>query len=145
MAPIFLLLVVSGPFLAEANPSTEEKQTSEILKRLEAKIEKQEAKIEKQEAKIESQEAKLENQEANIEKQEAKIERQEAQIEKQEAINFELHSKNEALRRDVSDQLKRMETKANKTEEVLKAIRETELLTATQDKAVSRGVRYAKS
>jgi len=57
MGPMFLLLVVSGCFLAEGIPSSEEKQTSEILKRLEAKIENQEARIENQEAKIEKQEA----------------------------------------------------------------------------------------
>merc|ERR1719234_878909 len=101
MGPMFLLLIVSCRFLVEGIPSAEEKQTSEILKRLEAKIEKQEAKIEKQ-----------------------------------EAINFELHSKYEALRRDMSDQLKIMETKTNKTEEALKAIRETEHLTASGGKAV---------
>ena len=122
MVPIFLLLVVSGCFLADGLPSAEEKQISEILKRLEAKIEKQEAQIEKQEAKIQSQEAKLEKQEAKIEKQEAK--------------NFELHRKNEALRRDMSDQLKRMETKANRTEEALEAIRDRDILSATGDKAV---------
>ena len=101
MVPIFLLLVVSGCFLAEGIPSSEEEQTNQILKRLEAKIEKQEAKIEKQ-----------------------------------EAINFELHSKNEALRRDMSNLAERMETKANSTEEALKAIRDTEHLTASGDKAV---------
>merc|ERR1712212_120200 len=84
---------------------------SEILKRLEAKIETQEAKIEKQET---------------------KIERQEAKIERQDAVNKELHSKNEALRRDVSE----LETKANRTEEAVMTIRDTELLSATGDKAV---------
>ena len=52
MGPMFLLLILCGCFLAEGIPSTEEKQTSEILTRLEAKLEKQEAKIENQEAKI---------------------------------------------------------------------------------------------
>ena len=124
-------------------PSTEEKQTSEILKRLEAKLEKQEAKLEKQEAKIENQgakiknqEAKVQNQEARIKNQEAKIAGQEAKIEKQDAMIDELHSKNKALRKDMSDQLKRMETKANRTDEALEAIRDRELLDATGDKAV---------
>ena len=94
MSPIILLLILSGCFLAEGIPSTEEKQTSAILKRLEAKIEKQDA-----------------------------------------VIN-ELHGKNEALRRDMSDQLKRMETKANRTAETLETIGDTELLSSTGDKAV---------
>ena len=98
MSPIILLLILSGCFLAEGIPSTEEKQTSEILTRLEAKLEKQEAKIENQEAKIKNQEAKVQNQEAKIKNQEAKIVGQEAKIEKQDAVINELHGKNEALR-----------------------------------------------
>ena len=82
MSPIILLLILSGCFLAEGIPSTEEKQTSAILKRLEAKIEKQDA-----------------------------------------VIN-ELHGKNEALRRDMSDQLKSLETKANRTEEAIQTARD---------------------
>merc|ERR1719234_1696741 len=39
--PMFLLLIVSGCFLAEGLPSTELKQLGEIVKQLEAKIEKQ--------------------------------------------------------------------------------------------------------
>ena len=66
MGPMFLLLILCGCFLAEGIPSTEEKQTSEILTRLEAKLEKQEAKLEKQEAKIENQGAKIKNQEAKV-------------------------------------------------------------------------------
>ena len=42
---MFLLLIVSGCCLAKGIPLTEEKQTSEILTRLEAKIEKQDAVI----------------------------------------------------------------------------------------------------
>ena len=45
MGPIFLLLIGSGCFLAEGILSTEEKQMSEILKRLEAKLEKQDTVI----------------------------------------------------------------------------------------------------
>merc|ERR1719234_2535536 len=82
MSPIILLLILSGCFLAEGIPSTEEKQTSAILKRLEAKIEKQDAVID------------------------------------------ELHGKNEALRRDMSDQLKSLESKANRTEEALQTVRD---------------------
>ena len=96
MGLMFLFLILSGAFLAEGLPSTEEKQTSEILKRLEAKIEQQ------------------------------------------DAVNNELHSKNEALRKDMSELVERMETKANRTEveEALMIIRDTELLSATGDKAV---------
>merc|ERR1719234_1174903 len=82
MSPIILLLILSGCFLAEGIPSTEETQTSAILKRLEAKIEKQDAVID------------------------------------------ELHGTNEALRRDMSDQLKSLETKANRTEEALQTVRD---------------------
>ena len=143
MGPMSLLLILCGCFLAEGIPSTEEKQTSEILTRLEAKLEKQEAKLEKQEAKIENQEAKIKNQEAKVQNQEARIKNQEAKIagqeakiEKQDAAINELHGKNEALRRDMSDQLKRIETKANRTEEALETIGDTELLSSTGGKAV---------
>ena len=56
------------------------------------------------------------------------VKKLEAKIDRQEAVNIELHSKNEALRRDVSELAERMESKANSTEEALKAIRETEHL-----------------
>jgi len=93
MGPIFLLLIVSGCCLAGGIPSSEEKQTSEILKRLEAKIEKQEARIENQDAKIE----------------------------KQEAVIDELRIKNE---------------RTNRTEEAFITIKDTELFSASGDKAV---------
>ena len=64
------------------------------------------------------------------------LKRLETKIEREDAVIKELLSKNEAIRRDMSELVERMDTQSNKTEEVLKAITETELLTATEDKAV---------
>ena len=83
---MLLFLVVSFCFLAEGLPLTEENETSEILKRLEAKLEMQDA-------------------------------------------------VNEAVRRDMSELFERMESKANRTEEALKAIKDTGL-NAFGDRAV---------
>jgi len=58
MGPKLLLLIVSGCFLAEGIHSTEEKQTSEVLKRLEAKIEKQDAVINELHGKLRIMETK---------------------------------------------------------------------------------------
>ena len=60
-----------------------------------------------------------------VKRLEAKIEKQGAKIVRHDAVINELHSKDE-----------RMETEANRTEEVRMALRDTELLSATGDKAV---------
>jgi len=77
MFPMFLLLIMSGCLLAGGIPSTKGKQTSEILKRLEAKIENQEARIEKQEAKIEKQEAVIDELRSKNERTERRCNRTE--------------------------------------------------------------------
>ena len=105
--PMILLLIVCGSCLVEGLLSTEEKQTSEILKRLEDKIEEQEAKIEKQDTII----IELQN--------------------KNKVVTNELISQNEALRRDMSELVERMERRAERTEEALKTIRDTEQLGVT--------------
>ena len=77
--------------------------------------------------------------EANIEK----LEKLEEKIKKQDAVITELHSKNKALGRDVSELrtqnlelVEKTETRSNRTEEELKTIRDTVLLSAPADKAV---------
>ena len=64
------------------------------------------------------------------------LKRLETKIEREDAVIKELLSKNEAIRRDMSELVERMDTQSNKTEEVLKAMRYTELMSASGDKAV---------
>ena len=108
---MFLLLIVSGSCLAEGLLSTEEKQTHEILKRLEAKIEKQDAIIDE-----------LQN--------------------KNKVVTNELTSQNEALRRDMSELVERMERRAERTEEALETIRDSEQLGATTGEKAVRDLPY---
>ena len=64
------------------------------------------------------------------------LKRLETKIEREDAVIKERLSKNEAIRRDMSELVERMDTQSNKTEEVLKAMRYTELMSASGDKAV---------
>ena len=108
---MFLLLISIGCCLAEGIPSTELKQMSEIVKQLEEKID---------------------NQEANIEK----LEKLEEKIKKQDAVITELHRDVSELRTQNLELVEKTETRSNRTEEELKTIRDTALLSAPADKAV---------
>ena len=63
---MFLLLIATGCCLAEGIPSTELKQMSEIVKKLEEKIDNQEVKILEQGTNIEKLKATIKNQDAVI-------------------------------------------------------------------------------
>ena len=108
---MFLLLISTGCCLAKGIPSTELKQMSEIVKQLEEKID---------------------NQEANIEK----LEKLEEKIKKQDAVITELHRDVSELRTQNLELVEKTETRSNRTEEELKTIRDTVLLSAPGDKAV---------
>ena len=108
---MFLLLISIGCCLAEGIPSTELKQMSEIVKQLEEKID---------------------NQEANIEK----LEKLEEKIKKQDAVIKELHRDVSELRTQNLELVEEIKTRSNRTEEALKTIKDTALLSAPADKAV---------
>ena len=113
--PRFLLVIATGCCLAEGISSTELKQMSEIVKKLEEKID---------------------NQETNIEKLKANVEKQEETIKNQDAVIKELHRDVSELGTRNIELLERMETRSNRTEEELKPIRDTVLLSAPGDKAL---------